>query len=269
MRYPCIISGSRLLCMLIAISLSNGGFAAEVDGAHTLGKAWALLEKNDNPRSALAVIETVDRKRYANEVALYKGIALWYAGKYQPSIDALSEVAPYFDKRYLEIVSKGAGSGALDREDLYDFFRLHVYRSMGREMLRQFDRAGELDGLEVLRDLAIAQEATRRSMDAVNFYSMTELTLGKPTRALGGFLEVYHFVRSLSINDGHFTHQAEYNIACSYAHMREVLPAVAWLRKSIAGDTGQQWQIILTDKDLDGIRNSAEFKAFLATRGGQ
>ena len=41
----------------------------------------------------------------------------------------------------------------MDREDLYDFFRLHTYRALARTYLREFNPELEADALQILSDL--------------------------------------------------------------------------------------------------------------------
>jgi len=54
-----------------------------------------------------------------------------------------------------------------------------------------------------------------------------------------------------------------YNVACEYAKKNNVKGTIFWLRESISKDDFNRWDLIKNDRDLDNIRNTAEFRLFL------
>ncbi|MFC1828517.1 tetratricopeptide repeat protein [Thermodesulfobacteriota bacterium] len=55
---------------------------------------------------------------------------------------------------------------------------------------------------------------------------------------------------------------AYYNVACVQARMNRVDAAVDWLKKAV-GKGYDRWELIKTDKDLENIRNSPDYKALI------
>ncbi|MCK5195029.1 MAG: hypothetical protein KAQ71_14555 [Desulfobulbaceae bacterium] len=55
-----------------------------------------------------------------------------------------------------------------------------------------------------------------------------------------------------------------YNVACEYAKKNNAEEAIIWLRESISKDDFDRWDLLKNDRDLDNIRNTIEFRLFLA-----
>jgi len=53
-----------------------------------------------------------------------------------------------------------------------------------------------------------------------------------------------------------------YNVACIYARQNKPKQSVSWLKKAVAKGLND-WEHIKTDKDLDNIRSSLQYKAFV------
>ena len=53
-----------------------------------------------------------------------------------------------------------------------------------------------------------------------------------------------------------------YNIACIYARQNKPEESVAWLKKAVSKGLND-WKHIKTDSDLDNIRSSLQYKAFV------
>ena len=53
-----------------------------------------------------------------------------------------------------------------------------------------------------------------------------------------------------------------YNIACMYALQNNTKESIGWLKKAVAQGY-QNWEIIKTDKDLENIRNSEEYRQLI------
>jgi hypothetical protein len=53
-----------------------------------------------------------------------------------------------------------------------------------------------------------------------------------------------------------------YNVACEYAKQGMAAEAVGWLRKSVALEGFNRWDLIKYDRDLQKIRDSQEFRLF-------
>ena len=56
-----------------------------------------------------------------------------------------------------------------------------------------------------------------------------------------------------------------YNVACEYAKKNDAKKAIIWLKESISKNDFDRWDLLKYDKDLDKIRNSAEFDMLIAT----
>ena len=67
-----------------------------------------------------------------------------------------------------------------------------------------------------------------------------------------------------------FYHATEYNIACAYAKLGNVDQTLSWLRKSLVHKPKERLQSILTDHDLDNVREDSRFKDFIrGLQGGR
>ncbi len=70
--------------------------------------------------------------------------------------------------------------------------------------------------------------------------------------------------RPLTLVDINYYHATEYNIGCAYANIGDIEQTLYWLRRSLAHDRDHRIDYIMSDHDLDAVRNNEAFKRFIA-----
>jgi tetratricopeptide (TPR) repeat protein len=118
----------------------------------------------------------------------------------------------------------------------FEMGNLYLSRGDLSQAINQFENALTIqpDYSQALNNLAMAYAADKQYDKALDaFKKMTALQ---------------------PVNASHY-----YNVAVLYALQTKVRESIEWLKKAI--DKGYtNWELIKTDKDLENIRNSAEYK---------
>jgi len=81
------------------------------------------------------------------------------------------------------------------------------------------------------------------------------------TGQTGKAISVFKKLKKLSGN----MPEIDYNIACMYAQQNDIETSITWLKKAIKGGFNK-WDVIETDRDLDNIRETEEYKAIISGR---
>lgn len=120
-------------------------------------------------------------------------------------------------------------------------------------------------------NLGIALQKQGRLNEAITHFQQALMTQPDFTQALNNLALAYAadkqyanalrtFKKTAGLQPDNPSHS--YNIACMYALQNNIEESIEWLKKAI--DRGyQNWEIIKTDKDLENIRNSEEYRKLI------
>jgi len=135
----------------------------------------------------------------------------------------------------------------------FEAFRINpgyveAYMNLGSEM----NRLGKID--EAIRHYQKALSLKPEFPEAIYLLAKLYISRGDYEKALSLYHKMIAFMPDNPIG--------YYNIACIYATQNKPEKSASWLKKAVARGL-DDWNHIKTDKDLDNIRNSIPYKAFI------
>jgi len=221
----------------------------------------ALVQKGRFDEAMVHLKEALKVKPYKAELHINLGASLVGLGKINEAIDHYREalrIEPDNADAKNNLNSALKHLGKIDEEiaKISEAIKLHPENPEPHyDMAILYQRKGELD--EAIENYQKALSIYPNYLEALNNLAIVHSIKGDDDRSLHLLEKIIELQPD---NTGNY-----YNIACIYAKQNKIEESIEWLKKAIEKGYNN-WTLIKTDRDLDNVRHSSEYKALIESK---